>query len=360
MIRRILVLKIVLAVGLVSGLTTLPSAFAQSRNYLPLKKADLGKPFALKRIATFTREQRISLPTAVGPMGARFEAPHDPEEGPLRLAGIDTKGRPWSVDLFRVIGCIWSYGIPLSVFEADLDRNGTLDAVVMMPTCGNGLAPTVHLIAILFDQAGRPVPLEAEGYFEELRTGVDMLVDMDGDGRAELVFMNFDDGYWITNVYAARDGHWHRVSGRFGRRVFPLFTRFTRRPNRRAVTPTAGRHPFAPDLSNDRPVFEGFLRDWKWPDRSRPIQDRSELNLSLTLEDEHGHATQCAPDYWHGSSRLILDAAIGRQILRLDSNDRARVDPVLSDIRSKKYRVALSGRRAPDRCSPELLWARSD
>ena len=58
---------------------------------------------------------------------------------------------------------------------------------------------------------GRPVPFEADGYFQEDGRGIYDLVDLDGDRRAELVYMNFDDGYWVTNLYEAEAGRWRRV-----------------------------------------------------------------------------------------------------------------------------------------------------
>ena len=48
---------------------------------------------------------------------------------------------------------------------------------------------------------------------------------------------NFNDGYWITNVYSVEAGHWRRARGLLAGRRFPLYTRFTSSPNRRAVVP---------------------------------------------------------------------------------------------------------------------------
>ena len=74
------------------------------------------------------------------------------------------------------------------------------------------------------------------------------MADLDGDGRAELLYMNYDDGYWITNLYRLRESRWSRVEGRFAGLGFPLYTRFTIRPNHRPVRPARGRNPVAPDL----------------------------------------------------------------------------------------------------------------
>ncbi|HKC85713.1 MAG TPA: hypothetical protein VKG02_07060, partial [Blastocatellia bacterium] len=79
-----------------------------------------------------------------------------------------------------------------------MDSNGIRDLVVIYPTGGNGLAPTSHFFSLTFDELGRPVPFKADGYFQESNKGITDLVDLDRDGRAELIYMNFDDGYWIT------------------------------------------------------------------------------------------------------------------------------------------------------------------
>jgi hypothetical protein len=101
-------------------------------------------------------------------------------------------------------------------YSADLDRNGICDLVMIYPTGGNGLAPTSHFFSLTFDEQGRPVPFKADGYFEESAKGITDLVDLNIDGRAELIYMNFDDGYWITNLYEVRAARWRRVRGSYG------------------------------------------------------------------------------------------------------------------------------------------------
>ena len=114
-------------------------------------------------------------------------------------------------------------------------------------------------LAITFDQKGRPVTFEADGYFQEVDGTIFDLVDLDHDGRAELIYMNFDSGYWITNLYKVRNGRWQRIVGPHGKRIYPLYTRFTFRENHKSTVPKRGRHPFAPDLSNTSPRKFGRL-----------------------------------------------------------------------------------------------------
>src|SRR5262249_47135706 len=101
------------------------------------------------------------------------------------------------------------------------------------------------------DTSGRPVPFEIDGYFGYDATGVEDLVDLNNDGRTELVRQSFDDGYWVTSLYAAKGARWVRVQGRYGDCSYPLYTRFTNRPNRESTVPSRGRHPREDDFSNN-------------------------------------------------------------------------------------------------------------
>ncbi len=68
------------------------------------------------------------------------------------------------------------------------DRNGITDLVLVFPTGGNGWAPQNHLVTVTFESSGRPISWEADGYFEETNTGIADLVDLNRDGRADLVY----------------------------------------------------------------------------------------------------------------------------------------------------------------------------
>jgi hypothetical protein len=230
-------------------------ASAQHANqaYLPLTKVEVRTKFPVNYLGTtggdrpgyFEAMTDEDLPERIniGPSGAVVTNTNEN----LVISGKDKHLKDWSVQL--------DVYYAVRFYEADLDRNGIRDAVLVIPTGGNGLAPTTHLLAITFDDHGRPVTFEADGYFQEVDGKIFDLVDIDHDGRAELIYMNFDDGYWITNIYEVRNARWQRIVGRHGRRVYPLYTRFTFRENHRPTMPKRGRHPFAPDLSNALPRF---------------------------------------------------------------------------------------------------------
>jgi len=265
-----------------------------SHAYLPLTEAELGAPFPVRaRKLPSLCPEALDLP--VGPNGARWTAD---EEGTVRLTGTDRQGRTWTLDPGPC-------GTGHYAHLADLDADGTPDLLFANPTGGNGLAPTTVLEGALFDPEGRPVPFRFVGYFG----GVDGqpladVTDADGDGHAELLVMGFSDGYWYTDRYEADAGHWQRVPEGFGGRTYPLFTRFTDRPNRRAVRPARGRSPFVPNLATEAPLLDGRLTAFAGGTERVP---------RLTINDAHGEATTCdAP------MLLVRDTPNGREIVRMD------------------------------------------
>lgn len=321
---------------------------AQSRDYLPLSSAETGRRFNVKLLGE-TGGGRPghfgtggAAKTGVGPSGSSFEMD---EEGGAVVTGRDGGGAAWRVRLGNLSG----YGSRL--YAADLDRDGVQDLVIVSPTGGNGLAPSSHLFALTFDEKGRPVPFEADGYFEADARGVFDLLDIDRDGRAELLYMNFDDGYWVTTLYEAEGGRWRRVEGAHGRRRYPLYTRFTNRPNRRPAAPRDGRNPFTPDLSTAAPTLRGTLASYEWADVSR-----SE-NIKLFVDGPEGGRVVCSPVAWYGSFGVVSDSAEGREVVTVYGNEGA-AKALLDAALKAKSEVTLYGRRSAEGCSPEWLWVR--
>ena len=235
-------LKPFVAAALLLSLSTLAAAQGFNGDYLPFPHSRLRR-FPLQRHdVSGIRGER---PFVVSGVRLREEERKtrgvDEYPDQLIFSGHDLSGREWEV---RTVG----HSFYNALYEGDLDRNGVRDLVLAVGTGGNGLAPPTHLILLTFDRAGRPHLLEATGYFDARASDIFDLADLDADGRAELLFMVYDDGYWITNLYRVRDARWSRVEGRFAGLNFPLYTRFTHRPNHRPVRPAPGRHPRAPDL----------------------------------------------------------------------------------------------------------------
>lgn len=327
--------------------------FAQNQDYLPLTKAETNQRFPVKLIGKTGGGGRpgyfgprgdgpaASARMSVGPSGSTFEMD---EEGRAVIDGKDKDGAAWRVRLGNLSG----YGSNL--YTADLDRDKVNDLVIISPTGGNGLAPTNHLIALTFDEKGRPILFEADGYFQEDARGVFDLLDIDRDGRAELLYMNFDDGYWVTTLYEVEGGRWRRVEGTHGRRTYPLYTRFTNRPNRRPTTPSPGHKPFTPDLSNAAPVLRGTLASYEWADLSQ-----SE-NLKLVFDTDGGKVA-CSPLAWYGSFGVVDDSSEGREVVTVYGNEEV-AKALLDEVVKSKSKVTLYGRRSAEGCSPEWLWLR--
>jgi hypothetical protein len=326
---------------------------AQNQDYLPLTKAETSRRFPVKLIGETgggrpgyfgrgTESAAAPAKMSVGPSGSIFEMD---EDGKAVISGKDAGGAAWRVHLGNLSG----YGS--SVYTADLDGDKVQDLIIVSPTGGNGLAPSSHIFTLTFDEKGRPVPFEADGYFEYDKRGIFDLLDLDRDGRAELLYMKFDEGYWITTLYEAEGGHWRRVEGAHARRTYPLYTRFTNRPNRRPTVPAAGRKPFMPDLSNAAPVLRGTLAAYEWADLSQ-----SE-NLKLTVAGGGDAPVACSPVAWFGSFGVVADSAEGREVFTVYGNEEA-AKGLLDAAINAKSEVTLYGRRSAEGCSPEWVWLR--
>lgn len=332
--------------GLLPVLTAILLLFATAncwgywKRYLPLDDRELSLRFP-QRVLRSKFVQGMSA--QVGSTAIHFLEPTNE----ISFSGVDSSGKPWTVTADAMFGG--------GLYSADLDHNGTVDLIYASYTGGNGLAPPMHVLTLLFDTAGRPVPSEMDGYFEVDAYGLKDLVDLDRDGRAELIRQAYDDGYWITSLYEARDGHWHRISGQHGSRTFPIYTRFTNRENRISTTPAPGRNPREDDLSNDMAAYSGTLTTVHWADIK--TSENPQLNLS--------DGTVCTPVAWYSSMVVVVDGTDGRVAATLGASEKAHV--LLETILKSKLKVQIKGRRRyavtgdrpskPTLCVPETVWA---
>ncbi len=314
---------------------------AYIRRYLPLKDSEIANRFPLRVVrAKFVQGTPA---VRVGSTTVRFVE----ESNQIRFSGIDNGAKQWTVAADAMRGG--------SLYSADLDNNGTVDLIYAAYTGGNGLAPPMHILTLLFDAAGRPVPSEMDGYFETDEHGLQDLIDLDGDGRAELIRQAYDDGYWITSDYEARDAHWHRISGEHTSWTFPIYTRFTNRMNRTPTTPAPGRHPTEDDLSNDTLLYSGRISAIRWANVSQ--SENPEVDMS--------NGTVCTPVAWYSSMIVVRDEAGGRWAATLGAPEEAH--GILNEILRSKDEVEVKGHRryavtgdpkpTPTRCVPETIWA---
>lgn len=334
--------KVIFAISFVLGASANVLAQHENQSYLPIEKSYLNRRFNLKFLRHIKLDEVSTLKVNVGSSGAEIKIePHRY----LAVIGKDKAGKSWSVRF-------GAYCLDLRSYEADLDRNGLRDLVFLIPTCGNGLAPSSHILTLMFDSQGRPIPFEADGYFQCTDYGIADIVDMDRDQKAELVYMNFDDGYWITNLYRATNAKWERMTGQVGKYRFPLFTRFTIKENHRSTTPKPGRHPFAPDLSNAIFNAKGRLQSYRW------ANDSQSEGFLMVIRDGRGKRVECRPDSWYSSFSVVVDKKDGRTIAFLSAN-KDLVRSLLDEITSNRFEVTLIGTRRAGQCSPEIIWARA-
>lgn len=263
------------------------------------------------------------------------------------VSGVDRADNPWKLNTHVLQGG--------TVWQADLDNNGLPDLIFALFTGGNGWAPSTHLLFLMFDSQGRPIPWQVDGYFGTDQRGIEDLLDLNQDGHAELLRQGFDDGYWVTSLYRTQEARWQIVHGDLAGRTYPLYTRFTNRANHAAVTPMAGRSPREDDLSNSlhetsTPVVIAAIR-WERTDESG--------NLSLTLSD----GRLCRPLTWYSTSTVVIDRPSRRDAATFWRSDHVR--QLLSEIHRRRLPVIIGGHRRnsdvhqkpPTDCMPEFIWA---
>lgn len=333
------------------------SAFAQelTDSYLPLSKAETARRFPLKYAGNFApgeldpdeKPKPTPLPERIpiGVSGAQLTKHSSEDDEELVIAGKDKNGKHWSV---RFGGTAMHHGF--RVYTADLDKNGIQDGVILAATLGNGTAPTMHITTLTFDETGRPILFEIEGYFHAVKDGIFDVVDLDRDGLAEIIYLNHSDGYWVTNIYECSNARWARVKGKHAERAYPLYTRFTNRPNRVAVTPKAGRHPESDDLSNAKARLSGQLLSYKWADVN------ASEDIVLNVKTRAGKTVECSPASWYASFAIVIDKPAGRRIVQMSVPEKD-FKAALDEIVAGQYDVTFFGQRGNEKLSPEMLWA---
>jgi hypothetical protein len=318
------------------------SALAFERGYLPIPDEALPRPFPLTRVGACPETQDSM---AVG----KYTLRNDDEAGALTLSGTDKKGKAWEVQGFAgKLGC--------EVFTADLDKDGALDVIISQATGGTGLAPTTLLTLVRFDLKGRPLPWAVNGRYETSTepVGIADLVDLDGDGRPELLHMGFDDGYWFTSAYTTTPTGWVQVHGKKGKWSFPLWTRFTKTPNREASRPNKKHHPFEEDRSSHvnlgdapSPLAELVLPDAA-EDKSAKVQQTNDPELGF------GGGERCSFKAWNGTGFVVVDRPSGRKATSISATEPFH--EVLQAAQQGKWKGRWAGQLRKDVCTPDTVW----
>lgn len=308
-------------------------------SHLPLSTTETKKRIPMRHLATLDPSKLLSsLKLGSQTVQLRINADED-----LVLSGQMAQRGSWSMR----VGSI-STMFPTEAYQADLDGNGQQDLVLLKPTAGNGLAPSQHLTVLSFDQKGQVIPWQIEGYFTTDQQGIVDLLDLNGNGRAELVYMSYGEGYWQTVLYEIEDGRWKQIRGQFAGKNYPLLTRFTLKPNHKIANPKSLQALEPINLATDQAVLAGYLKSYQWAD----IEQSEDITLMLTVNNKW---VKCQPASWYSLAVLVLDRPQQREIISLATHAPA-FQRGLQEAIQKHYAVKLYGQRSSERCSPEQIW----
>jgi hypothetical protein len=311
--------------------------------YLPLSQQELGLAFPLHKVVKPETDDSTNVPSVPAGQGVATITWEDMPESdpldilrvqPLSLQGKDLAGKQWEVILAGVTGCF-----PARIYHADLDKNGMEDVIIVRGTCGNGLAEPIWLDLITFERNGRPLMLSFTGFFEDQDQHFNGLRDLNHDGKADLIEMDVHDGYWSTNIYQINDGRWQRVTGKFMTRRYPLYTRYTDRPNNKPVTPRKAVALSVRDFSNSKPSITGDGWSITTENAGNPKQAKArwlrcytDEAIIITLESKEG--------------RTIYTSYANATTLR-DLQDTATTE---------QSKVQLFGLVNARKCGPKSVW----
>ena len=276
----------------------------------------------------------------------------------IDLQGLDSMNLPWRVETdYRNDG-------NCRVFVHDLDRNGFVDFIFLTYNEANNDPDFVTIIVISFDHLGRPVVWRVDGPFLEDGDRILNLVDLNGDGRAELLYpymQNDGNGMYPDNygsrltLYRISDGYFTRADGLFAGHEFPY-----------------KRSQFDAKVSwADEPVLNNS------PGTAAPTNLVAAAHLTpgmtcggvnVTLED--GQIRAVPPPAEPGSCERYLQVGKNRkvmlpEILVIDVPGEGRQidigrnpEQIIQKAMKLRMGVTFAGRVGENPYSPMIMWAR--
>lgn len=259
------------------------------------------------------------------------------EDAEKLVRGRDKSGKPWRLALPAPTRGAW-----LS------DRGDARTYFFAGYTGGAGMAPDTWLLAISFDENGRPIPFYMTTYgapyddhgikdFVDLDPGSPVLLQQNGSRMSPA--SQIESTVYITTAYHQRGDYWYRVDGPHGSIVFPVFERWDRLPNsqpqRVASSPDLAK--LASDYGND---------------------PQSGTEARIVGLDDHGIHTERLGCQLKSVRVIVNNRFAGRQIeVGFYPLDPSKLLPRIARRRSL---VTLTGiRRGPDdgACDATILWA---
>mgnify|MGYP000051506612 CR=1 FL=1 len=268
----------------------------------------------------------------------------------LRVEGADTGGVSWAMEIeIRHGGC--------GLWRADLDRNGKVDLIVVTSDATSGGESIVTLVMV--DNRGRPVPWQAVGHYDFHDAGLSNLVDLNEDGRAELLFLYVDgidrgEGSGTSLArYEIRDAYLKRVNGPFAGQQFPR------------IRPRGARLAKEPDLTNDiDPRGEPSTIATLIPGRREncrvqlPLTRDQDGGLRITRDNAEPLSQACFDKLTLTDGRIlgfpeltVIDRSQGRDVGIVD------VARLIVEVKMRRLGVQFAGRVCDSACRPFFMLA---
>lgn len=218
-----LALTLALSSALIIGMSAPAGAYIE--DYLPAGVVGKVKPISLKHLSEVEPDQTLQL----GNVTLSNQA-----DG-FSLKGKSNTGRSWSFEREAI-------GFGGTLFQADLDRNGHQDLVLISNTAACGIAPSRDVIVLLFDNQDIPHGYELVGYFNttDKNNGIEDLVHLAGGGMTpvllnqELVYAtirNKGRHYWRWVAYRAVNCRMEPWNITLSGTSFPCYVWYTSEPN---------------------------------------------------------------------------------------------------------------------------------
>lgn len=177
-----------------------------------------------------------------------FTVSYGTEDEPV-AHGHDKVGRAWRVSLPAATHELWSSG-------EGKGRTYYFDGY----TGGAGMAPGTWILALSFDEAGRPVPFYITTYDGPDAKGLRNLLQLGPADQVMLQTTWFEDqrrdiraGYFVTRAYCRQGVYWRGCDGLHGGISFPIFERYELMPGAESkrVPPPAKPEKFIIESGND-------------------------------------------------------------------------------------------------------------
>ncbi|MBX9687100.1 MAG: hypothetical protein K2X27_10385 [Candidatus Obscuribacterales bacterium] len=247
----------------------------------------------------------------------------------LSLHGSDKSSHQWSF-VQKVPGSV------LSIYAADLDCNSFEDLIILLTNeHGTNASKTRSLLILMFEKNGRPFPWLIDGCFQADKWGLKDFIDLNKDGKAELIHQSLDSGYWITSIYEANQTRFKQLKNYDGL-ALPLFTKFTYRCNRQSSIPPANKIPKAANHSNDLGLFPRkpavLIKDLAWRKSTQYSQPL------LTFSD----SKLFNPQVEDGKLLLLIDEPTERRISVITAVDTSR--KLLQEMLERKLKLTINSK----------------